>query len=582
MSQNLTPISGLLNSHRDPAEMLAIGANEMRSWGDFRHDVGALVPRIADGRGGSWLVASEDAYELAVALIAVLQAGCQAVLPALFQSGHLNELATGVEGVVAGAGVDVAGARVLRLPAHAAGDATTDFRPLDSDASEIILFTSGTTGEPLPVRKPLRCLESEIEVLEQVFTPPSQAVVLATVPAYHIYGLLFRVLWPLASRRAFASSLIRYPQDLSAALEPGGGQILVSSPAFLKRALPVLDLGQLSSSLSRVFSSGGPLPSEVAASYNAVLSEPVREVYGSTETGGIAYRAVLSADDPEPWTAFPGVELSLDGETGVLTVQSPNLPDQNPVRTGDKARLLAKNRFILNGRADRVVKIEQQRVSLSELERRLAALPEVSQARVLPWHLDGDRRDTLAAVIKPSPEGWSRLLETGRRQMREYLCAALRPHVSALALPRKWRFLRQIPEDDRGKIPLSTLEGLWKPMTRRPTEPQVLESEAGDNTLTLKLRPPEDLLYFDGHFDQEPVLAGVVQIDWAIAFARRQFVIDGTFQRIEALKFHRIITAGQEIELALRYDRDRSRLGFHFTRAGKDLSSGRILFEAAP
>ncbi len=75
MSQNLTPISGLLNSHRDPAEMLAIGANEMRSWGDFRHDVGALVPRIADGRGGSWLVASEDAYELAVALFAVLQAG---------------------------------------------------------------------------------------------------------------------------------------------------------------------------------------------------------------------------------------------------------------------------------------------------------------------------------------------------------------------------------------------------------------------------------------------------------------------------------------------------------------------------
>ena len=47
------------------------------------------------------------------------------------------------------------------------------------------------------------------------------AVVLATVPAHHIYGLLFRVLWPLASKRAFASSLIRYPQDLIAALEPG-------------------------------------------------------------------------------------------------------------------------------------------------------------------------------------------------------------------------------------------------------------------------------------------------------------------------------------------------------------------------
>lgn len=582
MSQILTPISHLLVSHRDPAELLAVGANERRNWGDFRHDVGALVPRIADGGCGNWLVASEDAYELAVALLAVLQAGCKAVLPAHFQSGYLSELATGVEGAIVSAGIEVAGTRVLRLPAHAAGDTTTDFRPLDIDSSGIILYTSGTTGEPLPVRKPLRCLESEIAVLEQTFAPPSQAVVLATVPAHHIYGLLFRVLWPLASRRVFDSQLIRYPEDLSAALEPGGRQILISSPAFLKRALPVLDLNQLSSSLSRVFSSGGPLPSKVAASYNAVLSEPVREIYGSTETGGIAYRTVLSADNPEPWTTFPGVELSLDDESDVLLVRSPNLPDQNPVRTGDKARLLAKNRFVLNARVDRVVKIEQQRVSLSELERRLDALPEVSQARVVPWHNDSNQRDTLAAVIKPSPDGWSRLLETGRRQMREYLCAALRPYVSALALPRKWRFVRQIPEDDRGKTPLSALEALWKPKTDRPTEPQVLESEAGDNTLTLKLRPPKDLLYFEGHFDQEPILAGVVQIDWAIAFARRQFVIDGTFQRIEALKFHNIIKAGQEIELALRYDRDRNRLGFHFTRAGKDLSSGRILFEAAP
>ncbi len=581
MSENLTPISRLLNSRRDLAETLAIGASERRSWGDFRHDVGALLPRIADAGSGNWLVASEDAYELVVALFAVLQAGCKAVLPAHFQSGHLSELATGVAGVVASAGIEVAGARVLRLPAPAIGDTTSDFRPLDSDTSEIILYTSGTTGEPLPVRKLLRCLESEIAVLEQTFAPPSRAVVLATVPAHHIYGLLFRVLWPLASRRAFARRLIRYPEDLSAALEPGSGQILISSPAFLKRALPVLNLNQLSSSLSRVFSSGGPLPSKVAASYNAVLSEPVREIYGSTETGGIAYRTVLSAEAPEPWTAFPGVKLSLDDETGVLTVQSPNLPNQNPIRTGDKARLLAKDRFILNGRADRVVKIEQQRVSLSELEHRLAALPEVSQARVLPWHLDGDQRDTLAAVIKPSPEGWSRLLETSKRQMREYLCAALRPHVSALALPRKWRFVRRIPEDDRGKTPLSALEALWKPQTGRPTEPQVLESEAGDDTLTLKLRPPEDLLYFEGHFDQEPILAGVVQIDWAIAFARQQFVIDGTFQRIEALKFHDIIKAGQDIELALRYDRDRNRLGFHFTRAGKNLSSGRILFETA-
>jgi acyl-coenzyme A synthetase/AMP-(fatty) acid ligase len=524
------------------------------------------------------LVACEDAYELTVALFAVMQANCQAVLPAHFQSGHLNELAARVDGVVASAGIDVAGARVLRVPVEPAGHMATAFRPLDSNTAEIVLYTAGTTGGPLPVRKPLRCFESEIEVLEQVFAPPSNAVVLATVPVHHIYGLLFRVFWPIATKRTFSGTVIRFPEDLTAALEAGGRQILVSSPAFLKRALPVLDLGRLSSTCCQIFSSGGPLPPEVAARYNAVLREPIREVYGSTETGGIAYRSVFSAGNPEPWTPFPGVELSLDKESGVLKVQSPNLPEQNSVSTGDKVRMLAKNRFVLTGRADRIVKIEQQRISLSDLERRLTELPEVNGARVLIRNSSEGRRDILAAVIEPSPQGWSRLLEIGKRQMREHLCASLRPHVSTLALPRKWRFLRRIPEDARGKTPLSSLEALWDPSAYHSTKPEVFAREEGQDSLTLNLRPPEDLLFFDGHFGQQPVLAGVAQLSWAIDIAQQQFQINEAFRQVSALKFHHVIRPVQEIELTLSFDRSRNRVRFQFSRAGKELSSGFLLF----
>src|SRR3546814_17943637 len=84
------------------------------------------------------------------------------------------------------------------------------FRDLDTADCEIQLHTSGTTGKPEAVIKPLRCLEAEVEVLEAVFGACGAQSVLATVPAFHIYGLLFRVLWPLSAGRLFESHSVAF------------------------------------------------------------------------------------------------------------------------------------------------------------------------------------------------------------------------------------------------------------------------------------------------------------------------------------------------------------------------------------
>ena len=52
---------------------------------------------------------------------------------------------------------------------------------------------------------------------------------------------------------------------------------------------------------------------------------------------------------------------------------------------------------------------------------------------------------------------------------------------------------------------------------------------------------PRDLLYFDGHFPGRPILPGVVQVDWVIAFGRECFDLPPFFRAIHALKFHRVI-----------------------------------------
>ena len=98
--------------------------------------------------------------------------------------------------------------------------------------------------------------------------------------------------------------------------------------------------------------------------------------------------------------------------------------------------------------------------------------------------------------------------------------------------------------------------------------------------MILHLHLPEDLFYFDGHFEEAPILAGVVQIDWAIGYAKEHFTIPDCFRRIEALKFFKVLMAGDDVKLDLRFDRATGRLKFQYSGKETIHSSGRIVFEA--
>jgi 3-hydroxymyristoyl/3-hydroxydecanoyl-(acyl carrier protein) dehydratase len=90
--------------------------------------------------------------------------------------------------------------------------------------------------------------------------------------------------------------------------------------------------------------------------------------------------------------------------------------------------------------------------------------------------------------------------------------------------------------------------------------------------------PPATLACFDGHFAGTPVLAGVVQIDWAIELGRRLFGFTGDFLRMEALKFQRIFQPGPALRIELDWRAERGALRFRFSSAAGSHSSGRIFF----
>ncbi len=112
--------------------------------------------------------------------------------------------------------------------------------------------------------------------------------------------------------------------------------------------------------------------------------------------------------------------------------------------------------------------------------------------------------------------------------------------------------------------------------------PDILMDHQLDGERHLRLKMPENLLYFDGHFDQASILPGVVQLQWAVHFGREFFGIDGEFCRLEAIKYQHVVEPLDEVSLYLSNKPDTSKLYFRFVDENRAFSSGRIVYKANP
>jgi acyl-coenzyme A synthetase/AMP-(fatty) acid ligase len=273
--------------------------------------------------------------------------------------------------------------------------------------------------------------------------------VYATVSHRHVYGLLFRVLWPLGAHRPFATFDLEYPEQLLGPLS--NGHVLVSSPALLKR------IGHLAAGEARwraVFSSGGVLPTEAGADATRVLGVAPIEVLGSTETSGVGWRRAAAPR----FVAFPSVELRTSADE-LLEVRSPFSGSNDWLRMGDRVRLHEGGGIELLGRADRIAKIEDKRISLREIETHLAGHPWVKDSAAVA--LDRGGRQHVGAVVELNERGRAALAERGRAALGRELRAALRGKIEAVAVPRVFRYCDRIPVDAQGKRQAAALAALF-------------------------------------------------------------------------------------------------------------------------
>lgn len=504
----------------------------------------------------------DDAGQLAVALFGAWRAGVSVLLPADLQAHTRERWSSDVDLWLSD---QVGDTHLDALHAAPLSPAA-----LDLDTCRLSLCTSGSSGEPKLIEKRLRQLANEVEALEALWGADlGTSCIIGSVATQHIYGLLFRVLWPLCAGRSFVRKQLPFPEDLQRTSREHPAFAWVASPALLKRMGDNLDWPALSR-VRRVFSSGGALPAEAARSLQQRLGQWPTEILGSSETGGIAWRQGDSL-----WQGFEGVQLSQDSD-GALLIESPYLPAGHVEHTADAARFSADGRFELLGRLDRIVKLEEKRISLPQLEHALAAHEWVSEVRL---GVVQENRAFLGALVVLSESGLHALRNQGRRTLTEQLRQHLSPYCEAIALPRRWRLLRQLPLNAQGKLPQAEVEILL--LAARPKEAELLSQQQVDGEWRLDLMIPPDLAYFSGHFPQTPVLPGVVQVDWALSLGRRLLDLPPRFAGMEVLKFQQLVRPGDQVALTLRFDAERSKLYFAYRNTEAACSSGRIVLEVA-
>ena len=250
--------------------------------------------------------------------------------------------------------------------------------PIDPHAP-LTLYTSGSSGSPKPIRKTLAQFNAEVHTLEtQWGALVGDATMLASVPHHHIYGLLFRVLWPLAAGpRVRSRALHRTAAICRRASRNAARAMVVSTPAQLSRWPALTGFAALTPGAARVLFVGRPARGGRRAALRRAFG--ARADRNLRQHGNRRHRVAPAGSRRDAWQPLTGIEVRRDDD-GALEVRSPHLGHDDWHRTDDAIAFDADGRFRLQGRLDRVLKLDGKRVSLPELEARLALHPYVAQA----------------------------------------------------------------------------------------------------------------------------------------------------------------------------------------------------------
>jgi acyl-coenzyme A synthetase/AMP-(fatty) acid ligase len=433
-----------LLSHNTPTAVIAYRAGVPITAQRFLSDAEHLAQILP--AGNHVLNMCADRYHFTVGLAACLITGRISLLPSTHTPeviGQLTSFAPDTFCLTDERRCDFDLPRVYYPERQPAPDSAWAVPEIPATQLAAIVFTSGSTGTPLPYKKTwgrlARCVRDGAPRLG-LLDGRSHALI-GTVPAQHMYGFESTVLLALMSGNAFSAERPFYPADIATAVaavpQP---RALVTTPVHLRTLLasevdlPPVDL---------VVSATSPLDRDLAREIEAKFRTTLLEIYGSTETGQIAIRRTANS---AVWRLWPDVRLKVSSDQ--VFAHGGHVEQVTPMC--DVIEITGEDEFLLHGRTADLVNVAGKRSSFGYLNSQLNAIPGV---------IDG------VFFLREVATGSTGVARLGAVVVAPTLSAAaltehLRQRIDPVFLPRPLIMVERLPRNATGKLPQQELQQL--------------------------------------------------------------------------------------------------------------------------
>ena len=357
-------------------------------------------------------------------------------------------------------------------PSLAPGDSALGAHDRSDDDLAVLLFTSGTAGEP---RAAMLSHGNLIANLRQMLAVPdivrSDDVALVALPLFHVFGLNVALGLGLATG---AGLVLEARFDAARTVElvrALGVTTLVGVPtmfaAWNEVLLSAAEERSVLSGVRRAISGAAALDPVVAQRFEARFGVPVWQGYGLTEASP-AVSTSLGTGRNRPGSVgrpLPGVDVNvvdesgqpvLEGDPGEIWVRGPNvfsgywrdpaatrsvLDPEGWLHTGDIGLIGEDGDLFVVERSKDLVIVSGFNVFPAEVERVVAALPGVAEA-VVVGRPDPVTGEAVEVVVVPEPGA-----AVTTEQVRAH-CAA---HLARYKCPTSVRFQSDLPRGLVGK-----------------------------------------------------------------------------------------------------------------------------------
>jgi len=364
----------------------------------------------------------------------------------------------------------------------------------------VLLFTSGTTGEPKGVVVSHRNVVGNVSQFRELLDAKKTDAILASLPFFHTFGSTVTLWYPLIE----GVRIVTYPNPLepakcAALIEQYKLTFLLATPTFLRLYLRKAEPEQLHT-LRLIIVGAEKLPLDLASHFEQRFHKKVFEGYGLTETA-----PVVSVNLPGPEPRKPGEQVQPSSrlgsvgrlapgiaaeirepeterklslyETGMLWLLGPNIFEgylHDPKRTaevlrdgwlktGDIGRFDEDGFLYIEGRLSRFSKIGGEMVPHEAIERKIIDLLELSGRDERPIAIVGVQDEAKGEALV--------LLSAVDIELAELRKKLQEAGVPNLWIPKHVQRVEAIPVLASGKLDLKKCNELTAEGQVRPSLP---------------------------------------------------------------------------------------------------------------